>query len=207
MSDLQTFLSFLSNKIFHFQNFRRPFPKISDDLFLVIYKKNSISSTFFSHFLHFLCFSPSKSCSHNCTDQLFASFILKISRFSAFFSTLFHSSSSKFTSTTAQFPFFNCKLHFTTAQIVISCTLKYALQFGQNHPHQSFLIVRVSQAYRPVLNRPYACVCGQFVSAAKQQHTEQNLGTVASCFSLFLTSFDSWRLRRCALMSHRCTYM
>src|SRR6218665_1944402 len=47
--------------------------------------------------------------------------------FSPFFSTLFHCSSSKFTTTTAQFPFYNCKLHFTTAQIVISCTLKYAL--------------------------------------------------------------------------------
>ena len=35
--------------------------------------------------------------------------------------------SSKFTTTTAQFPFYNCKLHFTAAQIVISCTLKYAL--------------------------------------------------------------------------------
>ena len=31
------------------------------------------------------------------------------------------------TTTTAQFTFYNCKLHFTTAQIVISCTLKYAL--------------------------------------------------------------------------------
>src|SRR6218665_2195636 len=62
---------------------------------------------------------------HN--KQLFASFILEISRFSPFFSTLSPCSSSKFTTTTAQFPFYNCKLHFTTAQIVISCTLKYAL--------------------------------------------------------------------------------
>src|SRR6218665_615881 len=46
------------------------------------------------------------------------------------FSIIFYAfplSSSKFTTTTAQFPFYNCKLHFTTAQIVISCTLKYAL--------------------------------------------------------------------------------
>src|SRR6218665_926687 len=42
--------------------------------------------------------------------------ILKISRFSPFFSTLFDCSSFKFTTTTAQFPFYNCKLHFTTAQ-------------------------------------------------------------------------------------------
>ena len=59
--------------------------------------------------------------------NFFTSFILKISRFTPFLSTLFHSSSSKSTTTTAQFPFYNCKLHFTTAQIVISCTLKYAL--------------------------------------------------------------------------------
>src|SRR6218665_2646848 len=39
-------------------------------------------TTFFSHFLYFLCFSPSKRCKYNCTNQLFASFIPKISRFS-----------------------------------------------------------------------------------------------------------------------------
>jgi len=49
-----------------------------------------------------------------------------MSRFSTFFSALFHCSCSKFTTTTAQFPFYNCKLHFTATQIVISCTLKYA---------------------------------------------------------------------------------
>ena len=43
------------------------------------------------------------------------------------FTPLFHSRTSKFTTTTAQLPFYNCKLHFTTAEIVISCTLKYAL--------------------------------------------------------------------------------
>ena len=108
-------------------------PKISDDLFQSFAKNFQISSTknsddlFYSHFLHFLCFSPSKRCRYNCTNHLFASFILKISRFSAFFSMLFHCSSSKFTTTTAQFPFYNCKLHFTTTQIVISCTLKCAL--------------------------------------------------------------------------------
>ena|SRR6218665_672908 len=65
---------------------------------------------------------------YNCTNQLFASFVFKISCFSTFFSTLFHCSSSTFTTTTAQLPFNNCKLHFKTVQIVISCTLKYALQ-------------------------------------------------------------------------------
>ena len=99
-------LKFPVKKCFISQNFRRPF---------------------FSDFLHFLCFSPSKRCRYNCTNQLFASFILKISRFSAFFSTLFHCSSS-----TAQFPFYNCKLHFTNAHIVISCTLKYALCWERN---------------------------------------------------------------------------
>ena len=33
----------------------------------------------------------------------------------------------KVTTTTAQFTFYNCKLHFITAEIVISFTLKYAL--------------------------------------------------------------------------------
>src|SRR6218665_1375508 len=83
------------------QNFRRPFLVISSIFYV--------------------------SALPNCTNQLFASFILKISRFSAFFSTLFHYSSLKFTTTAAQFPFYNCKLHFITAQIVISCTLKCAL--------------------------------------------------------------------------------
>src|SRR6218665_2232957 len=106
MSDLQTFLNFLSKQIFHFPNF---------------------PTTFFSHLIHFLCFSPSKRCSTTAQTNLFVSFILKILRFSPFFATLFHCSSSKFTITTAQFPFYNCKLHFTTAEIGISCTLKYAL--------------------------------------------------------------------------------
>jgi len=34
---------------------------------------------------------------------------------------------NKVTTTTAQFTFYNCKLHFTTPEIVISYTLKYAL--------------------------------------------------------------------------------
>ena len=112
------------------------FPKISDDLFLVIYKKISISSTKNVDDLFLVISSISYGSAlpnaagriqQYCTNQLFASFILKMSRFSAFFYTLFHCSSSKFTTTSAQFPFYYCKLHFTTAQIVISCTLKYAL--------------------------------------------------------------------------------
>src|SRR6218665_3194863 len=42
------------------------------------------------------------------------------------FTPLFHSHISKFTTTTAQLPYYNCKLHFTTAEIVISGTLIYA---------------------------------------------------------------------------------
>src|SRR6218665_707038 len=80
---------------------------------------------FLSKFFSF--FSASKCCRHNCTTNFFTSFSLQISRFTPFFSTLFHCSSSKFTTTTAQFQFYSCKLHFTTAQIVISCMLKYAL--------------------------------------------------------------------------------
>jgi len=117
-------------KCFISQNFRRPFFSHLQKNFDFIHKK--CWRPFFSHFLYFLWFSPSKRCRYYriqqyCTNQLFASFILKMSRFSAFFYTLFHCSSSKFTTTSAQFPFYYCKLHFTTAQIVISCTLKYAL--------------------------------------------------------------------------------
>src|SRR6218665_1215702 len=45
---------------------------------------------------------------------------LNISLCSPLFS-LFHSRTSKFTTTAAQLPLNNCKLHFTTAEIVISC--------------------------------------------------------------------------------------
>ena len=108
-----------------------------------IFISQNLQQPFFGHFLHFLCFSPSKRCRYNCTNQLFASSILKISCLSAFFSTLFHCSSSKFTTTTAQLPFYKCKLHFTTAQIVISCTLKYALRHciwnSETFPKQRFI--------------------------------------------------------------------
>src|SRR6218665_158736 len=86
-------------------------------------------------------FQPFQTLQYNCTNQLFASFILKISRFSAFFSTFVHCSCSKFTTTAAQFPFYNCKFHFTTAQIVISCTLKYALPTPRSGPAWHHLLV------------------------------------------------------------------
>ena len=88
------------------------------------------NSLIFSHFLHFLCFSPSKRCRYNCTTNFLHHSFSKFHTFHHSFLRFFHCSSSKFTTTTAQFPFYNCKLHFTTAQIVISCTLKYALSTG-----------------------------------------------------------------------------
>jgi len=45
----------------------------------------------------------------------------------SFFTPVFDPAADKVTTTTAQFTFYNCKFHFTTAEIVISCTLKYAL--------------------------------------------------------------------------------
>src|SRR6218665_2228506 len=60
------------------------------------------------------------------------------------FSILFYCSSSKFTTTTAQLPFYNCKLHFTTAQIVISCTLKYALVKVMLCPQLNYLYIQRS---------------------------------------------------------------
>src|SRR6218665_4167722 len=90
------------------------FPEIFDIFFsplptiFVSIHTHKFLTTFFSHFLYFLCFIPSKRCKYNYTHQLSTSFSLKISRFSAFFSTLFHCSSSKFPTTTAQFPFYNC---------------------------------------------------------------------------------------------------
>src|SRR6218665_1354184 len=44
------------------------------------------------------------------------------------FSPVFDPHTYKVTTTIAQFTFYNCKLHFTTAEIVISYTLKYALE-------------------------------------------------------------------------------
>src|SRR6218665_4025976 len=82
-------------------------------------------------------FQTPKRCGYNCTIQLFPQFILKISRFSPFFSTLFHCSSSKFTTTTAQFPLYNCKLHFYNCtnchqlhvKIIMPCLLLYGREW------------------------------------------------------------------------------
>jgi len=94
-------------QVFHFisQNFWRPF---------------------FSHFLAFYISTIQNAAS--TTAQAISSdlsFIIHWT-FSQHFA-IFHFRTSKFTITTAQFPFYNCKLHFTAAEIVISCTLKYAL--------------------------------------------------------------------------------
>jgi len=83
----------------------------------------------YQEFLQFT-FNHSKRCRYNCRGNFFRPFFIIHSTFSQHFSVftpLFHSRTSKFTTTTAQFPFYNCKLHFRTAEIVISCTLKYAL--------------------------------------------------------------------------------
>ena len=52
----------------------------------------------------------------------FASFPRNLS----FFTSVFDPHTYKVTTTTAQITFYNFKLHFTTAEIVISYTLKYA---------------------------------------------------------------------------------
>ena len=49
------------------------------------------------------------------------------------FTPLLHCCTSEFTTTTAQLLFYNCKLPFTSAEIVISCTLKYALHVAYRH--------------------------------------------------------------------------
>src|SRR6218665_3384224 len=62
---------------------------------------------------------------YNCTPKFFMTFFshsLQTFLFSPPFSTL-----SNLQVTTTYFTLYNCKLHFTTAEIVISYTLKYAL--------------------------------------------------------------------------------
>ena len=112
-------LKFPVKKVSFPKKFRRPF-------FSNFPQNFSISLLFF-YFRHEKFWRPG-----TITAQ--PTFCIIHSQNFAFFtiSTLFHCSSSKFTTRTAQFPFYNCKLHFTTAQIVISCKLKYALVFGVN---------------------------------------------------------------------------
>jgi len=105
-----------------------PWPKIykissiSLSFFHFFYQQN-FWRPFFSHFLHFLQNAAGTTAQPISSDL---SCIIH-SQNLPLFTPLFHSCSSKFTTTTAQFPFYDCKLHFTTAEIVISCTLKYAL--------------------------------------------------------------------------------
>ena len=55
-------------------------------------------------------------------------FFVIISKFFVFHPTpVFYAHTYKLTTTIAQFTFYNRKLHFTTAEIVISYTLRYAL--------------------------------------------------------------------------------
>jgi len=107
------------------------------------FSSDKISDDFFSHslrisikvnfnlpkFLTTFYFSPMPVSQlqvqkYNCTPKFLMNFFrhsLKMFRFSPLFSTY------KVTTTTAQFTFYNCKWHLTTAEIVISYTLKYAL--------------------------------------------------------------------------------
>ena len=118
-SDLQNF-ELSSQNFFKFpKNFRRPFLVISSVSYI---------------------FQP-KDSEYNYTTNFSQSFSSHFSTFFLHFSTLFHCSCSKFTTTTAQFPFYNCKFHFSTAQIVISCTLKYALPTPRSGPAWHHLLV------------------------------------------------------------------
>ena len=116
------------------------------------YAETKKSRTFFKSFVRFLHFNQTTT--HKLLQvQLHKQFLITFlssfnQRFSQKFSVftpLFHSRTSKFTTTTAQLPFYNCKLHFTTAEIVISCTLKYALLLTK-----SVCCLPVSQSPLPV---------------------------------------------------------
>ena len=92
-------------------------PKFSEDFFIVI------SSIFYISTIQNAAGTTAQAIS---SDLCFihSTFSLNF----PVFTPLFHSRTSKSTTTTtAQLPFYNCELHFTTAEIVISCTLKYAL--------------------------------------------------------------------------------
>src|SRR6218665_1469978 len=67
----------------------------------------------------------------NCTLKFLMTFFPSFPPNSSFFTPVFHPHTYTVTTTTttAQFTFYNCKLHFTTAEIVISYTLKYALLY------------------------------------------------------------------------------
>ena len=86
-----------------------------------------------------MCFTPSKRCRYNCTTNFLHHSFSKCHPFSPCFSMLFHCSRSKLTTKTAQFTFYNCKPHFTTAQIVISCTLKYALLYAPPYSYSFYV--------------------------------------------------------------------
>jgi len=64
-------------------------------------------------------------------------FSLKILHFSPFFSTRFHCSCSKCTTTTAQFPFYNCKLHFYNCT---NCHQLHVKIFPENNVDTSHII-------------------------------------------------------------------
>src|SRR6218665_987932 len=92
-------------------------------------------TTFFCHSLEFRNFRPSPNAfllhliqklqsttAHLNFLSTFSRHSLYISRFSALFSTLTLTKLQLHAA--AQLTYYNCKLHFTTAQVVISCTVK-----------------------------------------------------------------------------------
>src|SRR6218665_1773664 len=108
-----------------FWSLRTNFVKnVCQPFFLVIqYKFRKKSTCFLSFASIFAC----PQASYNCTPQFLMTFSPSFPRNFSFFSPVFDPYTYKVTTTTAQFTFYNCKLHFTTAEIVISYTLKYAL--------------------------------------------------------------------------------
>ena len=120
------------------------FLQISDDLFLVILNKHISISLLFLHFIHQNFWRPVKvisSISYVYVSALsFQTMEVQLHNqlFAHHSFTKFHDfnhSFQRFSAVPVQnlqlqlhnSHFYNCKLHFTTAQIVISCTLKYAL--------------------------------------------------------------------------------
>ena len=113
--------------------------QISDHLFWVIHLNLSLLSStkisddlFFSHSPQFGFWSMPKRCKYESRTApksfwrpCFRHSLHSLENFS--FHPFFDSHTYKITTTTAQFTFYNCKLHFTIAEIVISYMLKYAL--------------------------------------------------------------------------------
>ena len=96
--------------------------------YLTTEKVNLYTFSYRNFWRPFLCHSPSYKYKSTAAHQNFLWPSLVIPpKFVCFRSSHLQSYSYNFTITTAQFTFYSCKWHFTTAEIVISYTLKYAL--------------------------------------------------------------------------------